>query len=507
MKKYKRILILTFLGISVLSCSFLDGVADLIRSGLERFSDSPTPVIIQPTPTLKVITPDEDLLPPTSTPLPKVEEPSVETPELKALNPDGPYILYGGKNGVWISNPDGSFLTQIFTDPFYNNFRAAVAPDGSKMALVTRDDSGYHLIIIELPSGQQTYVAQLLEGFGEDHEEPIEDPRLFVEQALSHIGYNTDPYSNVAWQPGGGRLLAFVGAINADTTELYTYDTQSQEIRQLTDDPSYAVMPSWSPDGATILTHGVGWESPIGGALTAHNKLYGVWAVDPLDGQLISMPQPQGTLPGFVGWHDDQHYLYCDDYLLRSVDIITGDETEVIRCCCYNEISQSTNNGALLLNFSLDCSDDYGEGIFYLASPFDTPRKVYDQPAWELSWLPESNVFFAYPEVLVSGDFLLTFLPPVYDKSYLPAVSTNGLQAWKAYEGNQPTVKVYVPGDDDWQTILYESVEGLIWGPQDPGRLLILLEDGRLMTAQFPNFIPEVIGQFDGSASEVIYVP
>jgi hypothetical protein len=119
-------------------------------------------------------------------------------------------------------------------------------------------------------------------------------------------------------------LLAFVGAINADTTELYTYDTQSQEIKQLTDDPSYAVMPSWSPDGVSILTHGVGWESPIGGALTAHNRLYGVWAVDPLDGQLISMPQPQGTLPGFVGWQDDQHYLYCDDYLLRSVDVITG---------------------------------------------------------------------------------------------------------------------------------------------------------------------------------------
>jgi hypothetical protein len=123
-------------------------------------------------------------------------------------------------------------------------------------------------------------------------------------------------------------------------------------------------------------------------------------------------------------------------------------------------------------------------------------------------WIPESNVFFAYPEVLVSGDGQLLFLPPSYNNSYVPAVSTNGIQAWMIYdEDRQPAVKVYVPGDDDWQTILHESVEVLIWDPQDPGRLLLLLRDGRLMTAQFPNFVPEVRGNFGGSVSEAIYVP
>ena len=56
-------------------------------------------------------------------------------------------------------------------------------------------------------------------------------------------------YSNVAWQPGDGRLLAFTGAINGPTSDLYLYDTQSGEFTQLTDGPSQAIAPSWSPDG------------------------------------------------------------------------------------------------------------------------------------------------------------------------------------------------------------------------------------------------------------------
>ena len=506
MKKVARIIILAYMGLLVMSCNLLDNLTGLIQSGLEKFANSPTPVVFIQTPTIEVITQDADLHPLTNTPAPQVAVPPAETPESNALNPDGPYILYGGKNGVWISNPDGTYLTQIFTDAFYNNFRAAVAPDGSRMALVTRDDTGYHLIIIELPSGQQTYVVQLLDGFGDDYEEPIDDPRLFVEQALSYIGYNTDPFSNVAWQPGEGRLLAFVGAVNGDTTDVYIYDIQSQKIKQLTDDPSYAVMPSWSPNGAYIIYHGVGWESPIGGALHVHNRLYGVWAIDPIDGQVHSMPQPMGTYPGFVGWQDDQHYLTCDDSLLRNVDVITGWETEIIPSCCYNEISQSTDNGALLLNFSLDCSEYYDEGIFYLASPFDTPRKVYDQPAWELIWIPESDVFFAYPEALISSDGQTVYLPPVYEGSYIPAVSTQGYQAWLVYQDRQPYVKVMVPGSE-WQTILNDSVESLIWDPIDGQRLLIIGEDGTLMAARYPSFSAQVIGQFDGSVSEAIYVP
>ena len=59
--------------------------------------------------------------------------------------------------------------------------------------------------------------------------------------------------TRVAWQPGDGRLLAFIGASNGPTADLYLYDTQTREITQLTDGPSQAVLPVWSPDGQYIL--------------------------------------------------------------------------------------------------------------------------------------------------------------------------------------------------------------------------------------------------------------
>ena len=74
------------------------------------------------------------------------------------------------------------------------------------------------------------------------------------------------------------------------------------------------------------------------------------------------------------------------------------------------------------------------------------------------------------------------------------------------YQDRQPYVKVMVPGSE-WQTILNDSVESLIWDPIDGQTLLIVGEDGSLMAARYPDFSPQVIGQFDGSVSEAIYVP
>jgi len=42
-------------------------------------------------------------LPPTATLL----------PEATSLNASGPYVVFAGKGGIWITNPDGSFPTQI----------------------------------------------------------------------------------------------------------------------------------------------------------------------------------------------------------------------------------------------------------------------------------------------------------------------------------------------------------------------------------------------------------
>ncbi len=487
MQKKMMVVLLISLALMSLSCIVIDSIAHQKSKPTEN---PVTVTLLPPTRTLFTL--------PTETPSEEAQLPHADTPIPESQSPKEYHILYGGRDGVWISHSDGSRLTKIYEGRFFNDLRSAVAPDGSRLALITRNDQGYALILVSLPSGEQKHVAQLLEGFSSGQPD---DPKTFVEQALVDVRFN-----NTAWQSKSGRWLAFIGAINGPTSDLYVYDTQTREVKQLTSDPSQAINPTWSPDGQYILHYGVSWVEPFGGALTSPNRLDGVWAVNYLDGKVISLPQPENELPDFVGWHDREHYLSCDNDLLQTIQISTGWETELMHCCCYNEISQSSANGAILLNFSLDCSENYGEGIFYLASPFSKPRKVFDQPAWELEWIPESNVFFAYPEALISGDGRTIYLPPVYDASYLPAVSTNGSQAWLVYEDHQASVKVLVPGGE-WQTILHDSVESLIWDPFDSQRLLIILEDGRLITAQYPDFIPQIVGDFGGSVTEAIYLP
>lgn len=75
--------------------------------------------------------------------------------------------------------------------------------------------------------------------------------------------------------------------------------------------------------------------------------------------------------------------------------------------------------------------------------------------------------------------------PPVYDHSYLPAVSIDGFEAWEVIENRKGRVVVRVPRDE-WLTILEGSVAQLIWDPIEGRTLLIALRDGSLYAASYP---------------------
>jgi hypothetical protein len=133
------------------------------------------------------------------------------------------------------------------------------------------------------------------------------------------------------------------------------------------------------------------------------------------------------------------------------------------------------------------------------------PTKLLDKKAYEVHWLPESGVFQAYPEALFSSDGSRRYDPPVYDKSFEPAISQKGYEAWEVIENQRGRVEVKVPGAD-WQTILDGSVEELIWDPASGETLLIVLRDGSLYAASYPDFTPRPMGNVPG-ASQVIWLP
>lgn len=489
MQTYRKIAVLVLILILSLSCKFLTP------------KPTPTPVTVTELPT------QTELPGPTNPPVTETSSAPTEAPAPTGLNPTGPYVLYGGTEGVWISNPDGSFLTKL-TDLSIDldNLHSLVSPQGDRMALITVNDEGYDLVEIKIPSGETRTIAHL---YSITHDEVTSHPT----SARAFTAYALGEDANVAWQPGAGKLLAFMGAIKGPTSDLYLYDTESGEITQMTDGLSQGVFPTWSPDGNYILHYGVSWKGPFGGAILGHDHLDGVWAVRAADGEIITMPTPKnGVQFNFLGWQDDGHYITfdgatdCDAQNLRSVDVTTGKTTPIADLSFDFYIARSPENGALLFSAYPDCAKSPGEGIFLLLPGQTTPAKLHDKRAWGMEWMPESKVFFAYPEGLFSADGNTRYDPPVYDKSFHPAVSQKGYQAWVVIENRQDRVEVKVP-EADWKAILEEgTIDQMIWDPVSGETLLIVLREGPVYAASYPDFKPRLMGNMQG-INQAIWLP
>ena len=474
MFKYLKAIILLIALLMLSSCSLtstpgLPGTeitaTEAVISHISTVSPSPIP----PTPTNTSLTSTA-----TNTPYPPT---ATYTPVPTSLNASGPYVFFFGHGGIWITNPDGSFPTRLVDMDIYHgdlDWRRNISPTGDRMALVVSSDEWLDLVIVKIPSGESETITHLISRPSPENYDPI-SPNSFATYAIRD-------YDSVAWQPDDGRLLAFIGAMNGPTADLYLYNTQTKEITQLTDGPSQAVLPVWSPDGQYVLHYGVRWVPPFGGAIGPANQLDGLWAVRVSDGEVITLPKPGGSVPHFVGWQDDSHYItydpgecYSED--LRSIDIVNGEATPIMDISFWYYIAQSPENGAFLFSSKLECASSMGEGVFILLPDQTTPTKLLEKRAWGIEWMPESQIFFAYPEVLISSDGRTLYDTPIYAASFSPAVSKEGYHAWKVYENQLASVMVSVSGSE-WQTIMDGSIDELIWDPLEGNTLLITMADG-----------------------------
>ena len=235
----------------------------------------------------------------------------------------GLYTMYAGPEGVWISKPDGKSLTKL-TDLGLERFdlRRVRSPNGDRLALIAQTEEGFDLVEVRIPGGETKTIAHL---YSITDDELIANPTS--ERAFT--AYAIRDYDNVAWQPGG-RYLAFVGAMDGPTSDLYLYDTENGEIKRLTDGEVQAVFPTWSWDGEFILLYGVSWRGPFGGAILGHDHLDEVVSVQVSTGKGVLLPVPKSVAFNFGGWQDERHFVTydsdetCTSQNLRSVDVLTG---------------------------------------------------------------------------------------------------------------------------------------------------------------------------------------
>ncbi|MBN2083731.1 MAG: hypothetical protein JW748_00805 [Anaerolineales bacterium] len=424
------------------------------------------------------------------------------------LNPAGPYAVFEGREGIWIANPDGSFPTRIAEQGIGTEslaLRDSIASRGDRIALIVRDETGLNLVTVEIPSGRMKTVARLIDV-------TRRELSLNSMTAKAFAYYAVTEFPNLAWQPGSGGVLAYTGLRDGASADLFTFDFDWEKTRHVEQDPSQAIRPIWSPDGSHLLFFGVDWLPPFGATYITFQPMAGFWAVQASDNRILAQPKLKGTHQNFIGWQDNTHYLVydsgekCPAKNLRSVDLVSGEAAPIAEFCLSSRPAFSPVHGALLISVGADCGCELAEGVYLTILPSMAPVRLLEKAALDLSWLPESRLFYAYPEALFSADGNVRYDPPVMGASYRPAVSRSGAQAWVVMENHRSRVMLRTPGSG-WRTILEGGVSAMLWDPVSGETLLIVTEGGALYAAAVPDFTPRRIGDLGGYFDRAAWTP
>ncbi len=481
----------------ILGCAFLNG---LTSTSTETSTGSTTSTEF---PVTQPVSPTEESIPTemTSTqgPGPTAVPPTNEVPSI----PDrplasGPWLLIEAEDGMWAVNPDGSGLTYLTHEVPIDtqDLGRSASSQGGVVALITTTDAlkmtNLTLMLLSLPSGTLEIVTPLTS----DDTEPRPDALPGSEDF--DIAFTLSGLHNLEWSPNG-RQLAFMGAMDGPSSDLYVYSLVSGEIVQLTDGPSQGIRPTWSPDGAYILHAGVGSLGTGAGY-----DVQGIWAARSDDSSVISLypiPNESGD-EAFLGWVSPSEFLVytwnvmCGTKNLRIYDITSG-ETEVLWEDFFSNVIFSPETGTALLSvdeWTADCNPGGSEGMFLLYPGQAMPLKVLDFGTLKSGWYPSVNVFLVNEEskmfaVWPEGEVRRLVDAPGAE---LPSVSPDG-RMWTFGELSQNSGAGLWLGKygSEVERVLSESVRHVTWSPGGEG--LFFFGDAGLYFTPAPNFEPILI--------------
>ena len=303
---------------------------------------SPVPPATRtPAPTKALAVPPSPTLPLVSSPTPKpsatkAPQQPTSTPINPAdlLNPQGPWLLSRDADNVYLIQAKrvDSLNTERVVAP--SSLADMISPSGGRVAYITTSDPeglrGLHLNIYNLAQRQVEKVIALTSAKTDPPAGAMPgDPSVEAVRSITDL-------TSIAWSPDG-RTLAFIGFQDGPSSDLYSYSLDSGKILHLTDGPSQAYGPSWSPDGKYIVQFGVTVFGTGAGYTMA-----GAWAVHADDSGVISLYTPTSNGETALGWIDANTILVygfnpvCGNNGLRAVAIQPVKVTTILPGCFTN---------------------------------------------------------------------------------------------------------------------------------------------------------------------------
>jgi len=197
--------------------------------------------------------------------------------EYPSWSPDGKRIAYCSmkklNTDVYIINADGSNQTRLTDNPAFDAY-PSWSPDGKKIAFSSMRDGNMNVYIMNTDGSNQTMLTNdpahdVMPQWSPDGKKiAFQTTRHGKEEiyVMNSDGTNETRLTNnpavdlcLSWSPDG-KKIAFASKRDDDPnseifygdSEIYVMNADGSNQTRLTNDPSFDMAPSWSPDGKKI---------------------------------------------------------------------------------------------------------------------------------------------------------------------------------------------------------------------------------------------------------------
>ena len=424
------------------------------------------------------------------------ESPSSPTEE-PTNEVDGPWLVYpGGESGILYAfdlEADQTIAISLPAPVYTSDLVRGLSPDGR--TLIVRAGSPLNLdelalYQIDLPSAEIIRISPLLS---------LSLQRMIVNETGSRP-YETliavTRSDGLAWSPNG-RYLAFNGALDIQSSDLYIYDTLNDHVVRLNGLYTQNGAPFWTPLGNFLISQEFGeFEQEA----RSWQSLYVTSIQVPgfNDQNTLYFPDSESQNEVFIGWLNSQTFISYTQTpsgpeTLRQVNVVK-EETTIIFQGAFDGagFDPYTQSIAFVVGNNNAALNDIIAGVYLLEpeSPIHNLQRAGD---WRSCVWDPGGMFVvggSQGVFLFNPDGANVFLADEGNVRLSP--NGNWMVGWGDGVNGAAGARLYQSSSDRPLQVLSEkSIASVFWQPDSKG--FFLFGEGTLYHLEFPGLNPEKI--------------